>query len=376
VIEVKNSSADPSRLHSLPVELRAEDFALVARATVSTAAETLRSVQDANVYLSVTLPDGSKIGQLVNSGTEGPQSTGEVETLLAKLPSVSAFLHEEAITVPPPAWTPVRDGISWAPLEATSDAFTGVCLYQGTGVGAHDPVPLGGPNAPGVALIRAADAPAATLQIAPASGLPVNIVLPRGAAIRIAADHEDWFSAVITTGIDGVDDLVRLRAAGQWEGVAAVLKAFSATDAVKWLETNPAAGAILGYGLLRTDRPETLAEPFADATSRWPKDPDALVIAAEVAARLGRHAEALTTFVAAIECGLPAFSFGLNYAADRLRAYGPRPGGPVFSAELTARATTALVRVYPFASRQEASLALTCYVAVDPTRPEADPTGT
>lgn len=368
--EAAYRAGDPSRLENLPVELRSEDFALIARATVSTVAATLRNVSDDNVYLSVTLPDGAKVGRMISCVDEPARSTEDIETMLAKLGSVSAFLHAEDAEAAHEADADVRHGISCTPIAGVEGtAFRGAALYRGTGMGAHDPLPLPGTAVAGLSFVRAKDAPAATVQIMPSTGDSANFVLPRGATIRVVADGEDWIAVSIATGITTADDIIRLRAGGQVDDVAALLRGLKATDAASWMETNPAAGVVLGYGLLRADTPEAMDAPFANALSRWPDDPDALIIAAEVAARLGRHEEAMATYQAAVKCGLPAYNFGLNYAADRLRAYGPRQGGPEITAELKTRLEAALHRVYPFANQQESSVLLTCYTGTNPTSP-------
>lgn len=363
-------SGDPARLENLPVEVRAEDFALIARATVATAAETIRGLTDDSVYLSVTLPDGGKVGRMVSCSDAPPQTKYEVEMLLARLPQVAAFLRTEAADRYDGPDQEVRHGIRYAALPvAGGTAFRGATLYRGTGDGAHDPLTLANAAAGALRFVCDKAAPSATLQIRPMAGEPVNVVLPRGATIRAEADGDDWVRIDMATGVTAADDIIRLRAAGQVDDVAALLKGLSARDAAKCLRTNPAAGAVIGYGLLRTAAPDAMAEPFANAAARWPDDPDALTIAAEVAARLARHDEAVTLFCAAVESGLPAYSFGLNYAADRLRAYGPRAGGPDISDDRATRLAAALDRIYPFANQQEASILLTCYTGDSPAVP-------
>lgn len=361
------------RLENLPVELRDLDFALVSRATVATAAEKLAEAPDASMYLSVTLPDGAKVGREVDCGASGPKDTAAVEALLAELPAISAFLTaEQTVDAPAPLAT-LLDGISYAPLadERTSGAMAAT-LFLGTGAAARDPAPLDIPSASGVAITRSGEARPAMVQLLLPRWLPVNLLLPKGATVELRANGENWFGVTILTGVPAIDDLLRLRASGRVEDVASILKGLSSADAITWFDTHPAAAAVLGYGLLRTEQPETLWEPFASIPDRWPNDPDALVISAEVGARVGRHEEASASFLAAARLGLPTFSFGLNYLVDRLRAYGPRPGGPEFATEQADAIAAALGQVHGFALQQDYDMMLTSYSGADPTRPEAD----
>lgn len=361
------------RLASLPVELRDMDFALVSRATVGTAAEKLAEVSDPSVYLSVTLPDGAKVGREVDCGAAGPKDATAVEALLAQLPSVSAFLNAQQAVDAPDARTMLRDGVSYAPLAGGSGGVMAATVFVGTGVAARDPAPLDLADADGVAIARDRHAKPALVQLFLPDWMPVNLLLPKGATVELRGDGEGWFRTTIVTGICAIDDLLRLRATGRVEDVASILKGLSSADAVEWFDTHPAAAAVLGYGLLRTEQPDTLWGPFATIRERWPDDPDALVIAAEVAARVGLHDEAAETFLAAARIGLPTYSFGLNYLVDRLRAYGPRPGGPEFAAGQARAITQALKQVHSFALQQDYDMMLTCYSGADPTRPEADP---
>lgn len=202
------------------------------------------------------------------------------------------------------------------------------------------------------------------------------MVLPLGATVELRSDLADWFVPTVLTGVSAIDDLLRLRASGRVEDVASILRDLTPDDAMAWFTTHPAAAAVLGYGLLRTDSPAAIWPPFTTLSSLCPDDPDALIIAAETAARVARHDEAIEHFLAAARLGLPAFSFGLNYLVDRLRAYGPRPGGPDVPKEQSDALAQALDRVQMFALHQDYDMLLTCYSGADPRHPQADPAGT
>jgi hypothetical protein len=168
-------------------------------------------------------------------------------------------------------------------------------------------------------------------------------------------------SCTLATGIPIVDDMMRFRAAGRVREVAVILDSMSGRDVLRHLGSHPAASMLIGYGLLRSGDITQLSESFAVAAKRRPDIIDAAVLAGEAAARLGRHSDALAFFSAAAEAGLPAFSFGVNYLVDRLRTYGPRPGGPYFDEAALKLANQALEQVQPFAPAMRHGAIVTTY---------------
>lgn len=139
-----------ARLDNLPVEVRDMDFALLGRATVGTAAEQLSTLQDPSVYLSVTLPDGAQVGRAVDCGEHRPRNAAELASLLAELPTISAFIaadRESDRTAHAPQ--PIRPGISFAALPGIAPTLPWRgSVFAGAGSTAADPTPLVMPAAP------------------------------------------------------------------------------------------------------------------------------------------------------------------------------------------------------------------------------------
>lgn len=87
-------------------------------------------------------------------------------------------------------------------------------------------------------------------------------------------------------------------------------------------------GATLGaYVLLQAAGPQAVAEFTETLPERFPWLPDARVLRAEVLARQGRHADAVSELMTLRALGPPIFSSGLSYALNRMRQYALRLAG-------------------------------------------------
>jgi hypothetical protein len=112
-----------------------------------------------------------------------------------------------------------------------------------------------------------------------------------------------------------------------------------------------------------------------------PRDPDAMVIVAEVAARHGKHKEALKGFLESLAIGLPSFSFGLNYLVDRLRFYTRQTPkktrvskiDPDRAEKIDRADAKRIQRIQEFGIYMDFNIALLSYSGLDIASPDGDP---
>jgi hypothetical protein len=356
------------RLGGLPAEIRDADFALIARTTLVGVAQAISDAGEVGEqgYVSVSLPNGATVGTsfaLADVAATAPVALCET---LGALPAVSAYLASgdhlplEASSVSPRSTD--ADGPTAAARHELFPPGTRIRLYPGSGVRLQHGSGTELTTEPPVQITRPADAPTATVSLWLGDPNPLSVVIAPGVMIDLTPEPEP-VGVTLRTGVAIVDDLMQMRAAGRVTEVATVLRGISADEMLRHLDAYPAASALIGYGFLRTEEPERIIAPFLEMASRRADFADVAVLAGEAAARLGRHEEALRYFIRATDEGLPAFSFGMNYLIDRLRAYAPHAQGPITCLELNVLATAALELVQEYAPVMVHNAVLTSYAA-------------
>ncbi|GJE52414.1 hypothetical protein GOFOIKOB_5485 [Methylobacterium tardum] len=326
-----------NRLGGLPAEVRDQNFALLARSTVSGLSQAITEAAktDQVAYVSVALPNGTTAATAVDITEKSASSMKGIYKKLGTLPAVTAFIDSEVT--------------SRVAASAHFPAATRAQLILGSGKRQNiaSAVELDTESS-SIRVSRGANEGVATVRLWLENDLLLSVVIASGATVELTPTATT-ISCTLATGVPIVDDMMRFRAAGQVREVAVILDSMSGKEVLRYLGNHPAASMLLGYGLLRSGDIAQMFGPFARAAKLRPDISDAAVLAGEAAARLGLHSDALAFFSAAAKAGLPAFSFGVNYLVDRLRTYGPRPGGPFSDEAALNLANKALAQVQPFA---------------------------
>lgn len=356
------------RLAGLPAEIRDAEFALVARTIVASVGKVLDEAApiDEIGFVSVSLPNGATVGTSIALTDSASLELHTLAETLSSLPAISAYLAQEAGATP-------LEAASLSPLSETCSAETRaaaerhsfpdgtkVQLAAGCGASLEQDDHLDLPAISPIRIRRRSIDPPATLSLWLGDPVPLSVVIAPGATVEVSPSP-DGVAVALRTGVTVVDDMMRMRAGGRITETAAVLGAMSARDVLQHLEREPAASMLIGYGLLRTETPERTFAAFAEVAARRTDFADPAVLAGENSARLGRHEDALRYFVQAANTGIPAFSFGMNYMVDRLRAYASSSQGPVIKTKLKADAMVALAKVQRYAPAMLHNAVLTTY---------------
>ncbi|HEX8324040.1 MAG TPA: hypothetical protein VF595_09010 [Tepidisphaeraceae bacterium] len=137
---------------------------------------------------------------------------------------------------------------------------------------------------------------------------------------------------------------------------------------------DPIAASVGAYALLRFNQLDRLHD-WTQNLARWFSFlPDGAALAGEHYARLGRHADALGSFLLLRDRGVPFFADGLAYAINRLRLYtSPNSTGDLFKPEQLAAARDLLDRLRPFAAFGSPDRSVVTYTGLLPNRPDVRP---
>jgi hypothetical protein len=425
----------------LPIEVRTPDFELLKRATLGNALRAVSGLKEGKYVLSVSLPTGVKVGHEVSIGPDGGVNVEHLCSELAKLPTIGPFIaghistildalqHDESegrtaqeLKSSPewpvsevlasiksfhpgtielkaasstagtaPTWVSshnvgaiagTMDPASSKKSDARKQPLAAARILDGTGLkpgrGAARPIRIVDGT---ISVRREVDGPPSTLQVLVADLPALNFVVPRGATLSGNINADGSVVVRMSTGVSVVDDILARRADGQVDEVFAVLHALGTPEVVRFAPTSPAASLAIGYGLLRSATMTEVAQTAGELSRLLPREPDAMVIAAEVAARLGNHKDALDGFLESLPIGLPSFSVGINYVVDRLRFYTRTTTkktrvskiDPDHNEKIDPASAKRIQRIQEFAIYMDFNIALVSYSGLDISSPDGDP---
>ncbi|WP_372395923.1 hypothetical protein ABMY26_08955 [Azospirillum sp. HJ39] len=164
------------------------------------------------------------------------------------------------------------------------------------------------------------------LQIIQPDREAINVVIPAapGEEVRISLVQAENGAVVPDILLPNAvaDTLLRSSANRQMENIRHVVEDPDTAESLLWEKIgSPIGAAVGGYALLRLGELDRMHDWAANLLGWFPWLPDGVTIRAEQCARLGQHAEALDLLLRLPGRGLPMFSSGLAYAANRTRAY-------------------------------------------------------
>ncbi len=364
----------------LPVEVRKPNMALVTR-TLST--ETVE-VPPGTYHSVATLPAGVELYEQAevvadkatvvvlrpDPGDVSPSESLEVQRYFVGTPVGS--------TLPMPAALGLE---SLGPSEdtATLRVLAGNLLAGAGLVGqltTDDPAALLAPQPPpelGIARFVCWSGTGRYVQLLQRGQPPLNLALPIspdvGCTLDIVRQPIGSLAPELHLPNVGADSTLRYYERGLLDQVRTAIGAISFERLLQQKMADPIAAAVGAYMLLRLGELERLHDWTRNLANWFPWLPDGLAIWGEHQARLGRHAEALTSFLQLPDRGLPIFSDGLSYAVDRLRLYSrfPIAGQPPESA---GRAQELLARLQQFADSVDFRKPILTFTGLDPSQPD------
>jgi len=360
----------------VPLEIRDENMSLVANTLASQSVQ----VEPGTYIVTATLPAGQRVSKVV-------QAHGFHQEISLDVPSAQASPHE---------WREVDHYFASARAQRSvrtmkaGSSLSNIVIRDIGGLESFTPKPIlpaaclrmfGGNLLKDALHAMAVDAvrtrfegdivhlrcgPAQELrivQMVQTGRAPVNIALPvsrYGCTIVVRRELERYWTEVHPE--DEQSNLLlgytQNRMLQQQETVAEGLLNRKRED--------PIAAAVGAYALLRTGELDRLHH-WTDNLAHWFEWlPDGAAIRGEHLARLGRHDEALVSFLKVFQRGLPLFSDGVRFTHDRLRNYRAlEVGHPDIAPLLTA--------LRAFVSFVDFDKAVTTFTGIDPANPDDDP---
>ena len=154
-----------------------------------------------------------------------------------------------------------------------------------------------------------------------------NVMVPPGATLLIAISHKGASPLTIQLGHPYADGLANLRSQLRLDELMSVIGSLDIKDALgagdmpSLAERLPSAALMVSYALMRGNSAEARDRALDIILKILPDLPDTHIMFAEKRARAGDTGGAIVAFLGAEALGLPCFSYGLGYLADRLRMY-------------------------------------------------------
>jgi len=151
---------------------------------------------------------------------------------------------------------------------------------------------------------------------------PLNISLPPGVSMLLNKnDDKSLHVASIEYGHPIVDQLVTLRHSARLSAKEAVIAELRPEEIEAVANSSPGAALRLAYALMSSTsrNREVINGILSDAWSDTQSDTH--IIRAELLAEAGLYSEAFDSTLRAVQLGLPAFSFGLDFLTRRLSTY-------------------------------------------------------
>jgi hypothetical protein len=372
----------------LPVEVRKPNMVLVTRSLTSKSVE----VDPGQYFVTATLPAGQELSQMVEV-SEGAHSSVELTPEECdKSPREShEFIHfflrnQEAVKPPVALSLGMREGEKGAGLESLGGSAVEGRLRLFSGNALREQLqpenqlfPVYPPTVDGLTQITiyGIGAPL-TAQLLQPNAPPLNLAVPASAnssctlVLTLLADSTHSLEVQLEHKV--ADLLVRYREQGRFSQAVVAIDspAMDAKSLLKQKKRDPVAAAVGAYSILRFGRLDQLHDWTKNLWQLFPWLPDGVAIRGEHLARVGKHDEALDVFLGLPEHGLPFFSEGLSYAANRLRFYESL-GAKEFGADRVRRATEVLALLQRFIPYVDFGKPVLTYTGLNPARPDDEP---
>ncbi|MFN8468414.1 MAG: hypothetical protein U0X20_22845 [Caldilineaceae bacterium] len=364
----------------LPVEVRKPNMALVTR-TLST--ETV-DVPPGTYHIVATLPAGVEL-------YERAEVVADKATVVVLRPDPADVSPSESLEVqryfvgtPVASTLPMAAALGLESLGPSEDTATLRILAGNPLAGDRlvgqltmgDPGTLLAPQPPperGIARFVCWSGTGRFVQLLQRGQPPLNLALPISPDVGCTLDIVRQLTGPLAPELHlpnvGADSTLRYYERGLLDQVRTAIGAISFERLLQQKMADPIAAAVGAYMLLRLGELDRLHDWTRNLANMFPWLPDGLALWGEHQARLGRHAEALTSFLQLPDRGLPIFSDGLSYTVDRLRLYSrfPIAGQPPESA---GRAPDLLARLQQFADSVDFRKPILTFTGLDPSRPD------
>lgn len=368
----------------LPVEIRKPNMALIARTLSSDSVE----LAPGTYFVSARLPAGQEISQQVQiSGAEEalsveltpePKAEAGTEILQQEASIANAGGMSNRVWELRADLERAMESMRSERVEARLRLVTGNVLGHRCEVSRRWPW-SSVPAQEGVARLEVwgRDAPLFAQVLQPDLP-PFNIALPAGpeggCVLILARLPESTIATDVQLEHTQADLLLRYREEGllREAEVAIHSRSLDAEELLRQKRGDPIAAAVGAYSLLRWGEHERLHDWTENLRAWFPWFPDGAAIRGEHLARLGRHEEALATFLELRERGLPLFSGGVSYAVDRLRLYVSH-GETTFGQYHLSPARDTLDRLQQFIPYIDFGRLVTTFTGLDPSMPDDEP---
>jgi hypothetical protein len=358
----------------LPIEVRKPNMALAERTLSSQAVD----LAPGTYFASVKLPTGQEISQQIQVGDEPARVslTQDPEDEPAPKPPNREHFALDRIRLSM-AVRPVLEPLGAAePMRARLRLVAGNLLTKGYEIRHEWPGNLPAPGQEVRVEIVGEDRPL-IVQLLQPDLPPLNIALPAwyGRRATLVLKHLPKEHCGLRMEMEHVQAelLLQYRESGLLREVAAAVSSTS-LDAEKLLAdkvSDPVAAAVGGYALLRFGDLGRLHDWTENLRKLFPGLPDGAAIRGEHLARLGRHPEALTSFLELGDRGLPLFSYGISRAVERLRLYLGVKEQAFPPADLVS-AQALLDRLQVFINFIDFDKPVTTFTGLDPGQPNGE----
>lgn len=305
---------------SVPVEVRDRDMRFLGRAMT----EKPITLNEGQYVIRVKLPDGSADSTVINVPASDelkeyrmnwkPKSrfVSQLDTQKQVLKTVKSRIEERPVHGWFIRFVTFLDG-EWKPAPEPPELELADHQLKG-GVSATTMLVHG--QYPGIYF----------MEVQKASGQSVNLAMPVAAQTSALTCHvfigDDGYSLRVNgalVGSDSAELVSEYMDTGAFQEVTDIM--VDAEELLSEKMGNPIEAALGGYALLRLGDLELL--------HNWPRNlanwfnwlPDGAVIAGELEAQRGNHAEAIDFLLAALQRGLPIFYEGFSTLLSRLRHY-------------------------------------------------------
>jgi hypothetical protein len=313
-------SSDLARL-DVPVEVREDDFSLVARAVSSNPVE----LDPGHYHILSKLPGGQELHSEI--------TLGEADATVILAPDVADASPDSSLDLEYfvgdsefATTAQIALGTEEQPERRSLRArwFRGNPLAGHLQVVADEQLVLG--HGDRLSIPPLIDAPA-LIQLQQPSLAQVTTAVPTsffGKAILLVSTEREPWSLDVHLANTQANLLLHYRQKGYAKeaAVASTSEALTAHLLLQEKGADPIAATVGAYALLRFGDLENLVDDWTrNLLELFEWLPDGAAIRGEHLARLGRHEEAFEAFLHLLERGLPLFGEGLSFALERLRVY-------------------------------------------------------
>ena len=360
----------------VPVEVRAENLALVSRGLASQSVDvppgtyhvTAKMPAGQQLYCEIEVPPGKDVTAELRP-QEADASPHESQA------RQHFFIRQPLIASSRPLGESPGATSAQVKAQVKVRAFTGNPL-NGTQRPVSDSGVLRvGSWSNGVVQFNVTGSSGVTLVQLLQPGLPVtNKTVPAWGDLectfQVTRLDDGHFAMDTHLQHSGAELLIRYRDKGYLQQASSAV-ASNTMDAEALLNDksgDPIAAAVGAYTLLRLGDLDRLHGWTEDLLSRFPTIPDGVVIRAEYLASTGQHAQAVAALGELPARGMPIFTDGLSYALDRLRLYVEH-GRSSLGEDGVAQAATVLKALQPYVAFTDFRRSFTSFSGLDPASP-------